>query len=41
MIQVKKYLIVFLAIIFFPCCSNAQPSKSDNKILIVYLSRYK
>jgi len=39
MIQVKKYLIVVLAIIFFPCCSNAQPSKSDNKILIVYLSR--
>ena len=39
MMQAKKYLIVFLAILFFPCCSNAQQSKSDNKILIVYLSR--
>lgn len=35
----KKLLIVALSIIFFPCCSNAQQSKSDNKILIVYLSR--
>jgi flavodoxin len=35
----KKYLMVVLAIIFFPVCSNPQPLKSENKILIVYLSR--
>ena len=34
-----KYLIVFLSILFFPFCSNAQQPTSDNKILIVYLSR--
>src|SRR6185436_4493182 len=39
MMNVKKYLIVVVAILFFPFCSNAQPLKSDNKILIVYLSR--
>jgi len=39
MMHAKKYLIVVLAIIFFPCCSTAQQSRSDDKILIVYLSR--
>ena len=38
MMSAKKYLIVFLAILFFPFCSDAQQLKSD-KILIVYLSR--
>lgn len=35
----KKYLIVALTTIVFPFCSNAQQLKSDDKILIVYLSR--
>ena len=39
MMQAKKYLIVALSIIFFTSCSNAQQSKSNDKILIVYLSR--
>lgn len=39
MADAKKYLLVVLAILFFPYCSSAQHAKSDNKILIVYLSR--
>jgi len=39
MMHTKKYLMAVLAIIFFPVCSNPQPLKSENKILIVYLSR--
>jgi len=39
MMHSKKYLMVVLATIFFPVCSNPQQLKSENKILIVYLSR--
>jgi len=39
MMHSKKYLMVVLATIFFPVCSNPQELKSENKILIVYLSR--
>jgi len=39
MMLAKEFLIVALSIIFFPCCSNAQQSNPDNKVLIVYLSR--